>query len=119
MARNRDLPALVLALVAAATGAALVAGGATGELLLALGGLALPALLLAAGGPARPRWLGWIYLLLAVDLIGTALALLALRADGATPPSRLPLALGVQLVGLWLVPFALTATAALVAGRRR
>ena len=30
-----------------------------------------------------------------------------------------PVALIVQLVGLWLVPFLLTATAALVAGRRR
>jgi len=120
MARERDLPVLAVALLAAATAVALLVGGPAGELLLALAGLSLPALLLLAGGPARPRWLRWVHAALALDLVGTGLLLLALRSGGATAESRgVPVALLVQLGGLWLVPFVLTATAALVAGRRR
>lgn len=120
MARARDLAALVVALFAAATAVALIVGGPAGDLLLALAGLSLPALLLLAGGPERPRWLGLVHAALAIDLFGTGLLLLALRSRGAEGiEAGPPVALVVQLVGLWLVPFLLTATAALVAGRRR
>jgi len=118
MARRRDLPVLALAVVAAATALALGIGG-PGEPLLAVAGLSLPALLLLAGGPARPRWLGWVHAALAVDLAGSGLLLLALRSTEGARIAGLPAGLVVQLVGLWLVPFLLTATAALVAGRRR
>jgi len=119
MARRRDLPVLALAAVAAATALALGIGGRAGEPLLAVAGLSLPALLLLAGGPARPRWLGWVHAALAVDLAGSGLLLLALRSTEGARIAGLPAGLVVQLVGLWLVPFLLTATAALVAGRRR
>jgi len=120
MARARDLAVLAAALLAAATAVALIVGGPTGEVLLALAGLSLPALLLLAGGPARPRWLRFVHAALAVDLVGTGLLLLALRGEGATAgDAGPPVALVVQLVGLWLIPFLLTATAALIAGRRR
>ncbi len=96
----------------------MTAGGA-GAPLLAIAGLALPALLMAAAGPARPRWLRWVFFVLAIDLVGSGLALIALHSAGPVRCAGYPAALLVELVGLWLVPFALTATAALAAGRSR
>lgn len=117
--RQRDVLVLATAIVALAAGVGLVTADGAGAPLLAVAGLALPALLMAAGGPARPRWLRWVFLVLAIDLVASGLALIALHAHGPVHLAGYPAALLVELVGLWLVPFALTATAALVAGRSR
>ncbi len=117
--RERDRFVVSAAIAAVAAGVGLVASDRAGAVLLAVAGLALPALLMAAGGPVRPRWLRWVFLALAVDLVASGLVLVALRSAGAADIGGLPAALVVQIVGLWLVPFALTATAALAAGRAR
>lgn len=119
MSRSGDWSVLLLTLAATVAVAGLTAGGEPGIRLAALAGFALPALLLVAVGPRRPRWLRWIYLALALDLVASGVLLLALRSEAGARLAGLPTALVVQGVGLWLLPFLLTAVAALAAGRRR
>lgn len=119
MSRSRDGAVLLLTVAALAAVTGLVAGGDGGARLAAICGLALPALLLAACGPVRPRWLRWVYFTLALDLVASGVLLLALRSEAGARFAGPPVALVVQGVGLWLLPFLLTAAAALAAGRRR